>query len=68
MTTSGKTFAELLDLHTFDMSKLGEAEEENAMPLSTHLKDGTKKSHREAENVSFVKVRLDEGGVLERTY
>jgi len=55
VTTSGKTFAELLDLHTFDMSKLGEAEEENAMPLSTHLKDGTKKSHREAENVSFVK-------------
>ncbi|GMH58071.1 hypothetical protein TrRE_jg2217 [Triparma retinervis] len=53
VTTSGKTFSELLDLHTFDMSALGE--DSNSVPLSENLKDGTKKSHREAENVSFVK-------------
>jgi heme oxygenase len=35
------------------MSALGE--DSNSVPLSENLKDGTKKSHREAENVSFVK-------------
>ncbi|GMH85798.1 hypothetical protein TL16_g10345 [Triparma laevis f. inornata] len=49
-TSSGKTFAEEMDLRTFDISTMS-----NGPMLSESLKEGTKKSHKEAENVSFVR-------------